>query len=214
MDQTKARAWFGVTALVVAFGIVVQVTVAANAEPVAFDSAVSRALNVFAFFTIPSNLIVGIGCLLLALNPNRSSTAFKVFRLTSVVAIAITGIVFHSVLKKLLDLESWALVADHALHTVVPVMAVVGWLLYGPRGLTSPHIARLSVIFPAAWLAFTLIRGATIDFYPYPFIDVTRLGYAKVLINSLWVAVLYLAVAAGFSVLDRWLVRAAIDARG
>ena len=54
--------------------------------------------------------------------------------------------------------------------------------LYSPdatREMTSRRVMWLSVLFPVAWLVFTLIRGAIVDFYPYPFVDVIRLGYAK-----------------------------------
>jgi hypothetical protein len=185
----------------------VQVIVAANAEGVSFHTPVTRGLNVFVFFTIQSNLIVGATSLLLWMDPSRSSTVFKVFRLTGVVAIAITGIVFHAVLKHLLDLESWALVADNILHTVVPILAVALWLMYGPRGLTSRNVVRLSVLFPVCWLVFTLIRGEIVGFYPYPFVDVASLGYVRALINCVWVSALYLGVAAGATALDGRLLR-------
>ncbi len=206
-NVTKARVWFGATALVVFAGLLIQVLVTADNTEGFFETAAGRAFNVFCFFTVQSNVIVGITCLLLAHDPTRSSTAFKTFRLTGVVAITITGIVYHSVLRQLLDLESWALVADNALHTVSPIMVVVGWLTFGPRGLTSPRIARLSVVFPVCWLVFTLIRGPIVDFYPYPFVDVINLGYVRVLVNCIWVAVLYLGLSAGATVLDGWLER-------
>ncbi len=205
--DTKGRAWFGLTALAVFAGIIIQVFVSANASGGAFHTAAGRVFNVFCFFTIQSNLIVGVTCLLLAMNPNRSSTMFKVFRLTGLVAITITGIVFHAVLAKLLDLESWALVADNLVHTVVPIMAWVGWLAFGPRGLTSRRVRWLSVLFPVCWLIFVLIRGPIVHYYPYPFVDVIHLGYARVLINCVWVALLYLAVATGATMLDTWLSR-------
>lgn len=122
--KPTGRWWFGVTALAVLLGVVIQVIVVADLEGGFFDTPAKRALNVFAFFTIQSNIFVGVTTLLLALNPNRSSTTFKVARLIGVVGISITFVVFHAVLRKLLDLESWALVADNLLHTVVPVLAV------------------------------------------------------------------------------------------
>jgi hypothetical protein len=93
------------------------------------------------------------------------------------------------------------------LHTVVPIMAVADWLTYGPRPVTSPTVARLAVLFPVAYLAFTLIRGEPVGFYAYPFVDVGRLGYGRVLVNCVWVAVLYLGFAAGATALDAWLSR-------
>jgi hypothetical protein len=211
--QTTARWWFGLTAFAAGFGIVVQLFVTANADT-GFPTSLARTLNVFVFFTILSNLTVGVTSMLLALNPNRSSIVFSVFRLIGVVSIVITGLVFHAVLKDLLDLESWALVADNTIHTVVPVLAVVVWIAYGPRDLVSRRIVGLSALYPVAWLAFTLIRGEIVGFYPYPFVDVGTLGYPRVLVNCVWVAVLYLAVAGGANALDRWLTRmSAVGAR-
>ncbi|MGB0098467.1 MAG: hypothetical protein WBP81_38750 [Solirubrobacteraceae bacterium] len=79
--------------------------------------------------------------MLLAINPNRSSTAFSAFRLTGVVAITVTFIVFHVALSHLLDLDKWAEAANQLQHTVVPVLTVAGWWMFGPRGLTSVRIA-------------------------------------------------------------------------
>jgi hypothetical protein len=205
--SARGRWWFAVTAVAVFAGVVIQVEVAANATARFFDRPIERALNVFAFFTIQSNLIVGVTSLLLALNPDRRSTVFRVARLTGLVAITITFIVFHVALAHLFEFERWALVADRILHGIVPILAVVGWLMYGPRGHTSRRILWWSLAFPVAWCAFTLIRGALIGWYPYPFIDVERLGYARVAVNCVWIAVLYLGVAAGFTTLDGWLIR-------
>jgi len=205
--SSQGRWWFAITALAVFAGIVIQVAVAANATAGFFDRRIERALNVFAYFTIQSNLLVGVTSLLLALNPDRRSTLFRVARLTSLVAITITFIVFHVALAHLFEFERWALVADRILHGIVPILAVVGWLMYGPRGPTSRPILWWSLVFPLAWCAFTLIRGELIGWYPYPFIDIDQLGYARVAVNCVWIAVLYLGVAAGFTTLDGWLTR-------
>lgn len=198
-----ARFWFGATALTVLAGLVIQILVTAHATTGHFHTPIGRVLNLFAFFTIDSNVIVGVTCLLLVWRLSRASTAFMAARMTGLVAITITGIVYHVALRGLFDLDSWALAADMILHTVVPVMAVVTWLCFGPRGPASRRIALLSLVFPIAWLAFTLIRGAATGWYPYPFIDVAAIGYLKAVVNSVWVAVLFLGVAAGATALDR-----------
>lgn len=210
--DTKGRWWFALTALAVLVGLVVQVLVAADLRTGFFGTPAKRALNVFAFFTIQSNVIVGVTSLLLALNPARTSTIFRVARLTGVVAIAITFVVFHVAIAHLFEFESWSLVADRILHAIVPILAVVGWLMYGPRGMAPRRVMWLSLVFPVAWCIFTLIRGELVGWYPYHFIDVGVLGYAKVAVNCLWVAVLYLGVAAGLSTLDGWLARFAARA--
>jgi hypothetical protein len=209
MSAKWARLWFGATAACALAGVTISAFNAANGSGPErhFDAPAARFFNSFAFFTIDSNILIGVAALLLAIRLERSSTAFKVLRLTGMVAITVTGIVFHAVLARLLDLSGWGRVGNDLVHTIVPVMAVVGWLMTGPRRLMSKRIVWLSLIFPAGWLAFTVIRGAIIGWYPYPFIDVTQLGYARAAVNCCWVAVLMLGLAAGTVALDRRLSR-------
>ncbi len=202
MSPRWARVWFAATTASVFAGVLISAITAANHTGGHFHPAVARAANTFAFFTIQSNLLVGVATLLLARHLDRSSTVFAILRLSGLVAIVVTGLVFHAVLAQTLDLRSWDAVGNELVHTVVPVMAVVGWLLLGPRRLVSPRIAWCSLIFPVCWLTFTLIRGAIAHWYPYPFIDVTQLGYGRATVNCVWVALLMLGLAAGATVLD------------
>lgn len=213
MTPKWGRVWFGATAACVLAGVAISAITAANNTGGHFHPAAARAANTFAFFTIQSNLLVGLAVLLLAMRADRSSTAFSVLRLSGLVAITVTGLVFHAVLAQTLDLKSWDAVGNELVHTVVPVMAVVGWLLIGPRRLVSARIAWLSLIFPIGWLAFTLIRGASAHWYPYPFINVTQLGYGGAAFNCIWVALLMLGLAAGATVLDDRIGRAAPTVR-
>jgi hypothetical protein len=43
--------------------------------------------------------------------------------------------------------------------------------------------------YPLVWFAYTLIRGASVDWYPYPFVDVAAHGYGRVLVNGIAMAV-------------------------
>lgn len=202
------RVWSAITAAVVAVGVVVQLFVSARFDEAFFDAPAERVLNVFAYFTIQSNLLLGGTTLLLALWPDRSwGELFRTLRLNGVLCIAVTGIVYHAVLAGLDDPHGWAALANFLLHTVAPVAGVLGWLLFGPRGFTGWRIVGLSIVFPVLWLGFTLIRGEFVGFYPYPFVNVDEHGYGRVLLNCLLVAVLFLALAAGATTLDRRLHR-------
>jgi hypothetical protein len=213
---TIARAWHGLTAGLALAGLSISLVMAASHGPAAteaFTSPVARTFNIFAYFTIQSNLIVAITCLLLALRPGsgthhgRLGTVFRVFRLDGLVMIAITGVVYHALLAALLDLGGWQMVSDQIVHTAVPLMAAIGWLVFGPRGLISWKVVGFSVVYPLLWLAFTLARGAIDGWYPYPFIDVGELGYARVTVNVLGITAGFVALAAGALGLDRLLTR-------
>jgi hypothetical protein len=205
--ETVARAWFGLTGLVVGVGIVVQLFATADVENGRFAALHSRLFNVFCFFTVQSNLIVGVTCLLLALSLDRPSTAFRVLRLDGLIGIVVTFVVFHVALKSLQELSGKAAVADFLLHTASPIMCALGWWVFGPRGWVSWRVVWLSLIFPICWLVFTLIRGPIVSFYPYPFLDVDEHGYPRVLLSSLIVAILFVGLGALARVSDRWLSR-------
>ncbi|GAB2555193.1 Pr6Pr family membrane protein [Kribbella endophytica] len=205
------RIFHAVTALVVLAGIVIQLVVTATSSDGFFPDNPDRVFNVFAYFTIQSNLLLGGTTLLLALGTDSDSRLFRTLRLNGVLCIAVTGIVYWIALNHLANFTGAAAVANLLLHTIAPILGVVGWLVFGPRGRTSLEIVGWSIVYPLLWLVFTLIRGAAIGFWPYPFVDADDLGYAKVLVNCLLVALLFLALAFGAMLLDRRLNRTAVE---
>ncbi|MGC4937508.1 Pr6Pr family membrane protein [Kribbella sp. DT2] len=205
------RIFHAVTALVVIAGIIIQLVNTATTSEGFFPDNPDRVFNVFAYFTIQSNLLLGGTTLLLALGTDSDSKLFRTLRLNGMLCIAVTGIVYHVALAGLSDLSGAAAVANFLLHTTTPILGVLGWLVFGPRGRTGLEIVGWSIVYPLLWLAFTLIRGAAIGFWPYPFVDADDLGYAKVLLNCLLVALLFLALAFGAMLLDRRLNRTAVE---
>lgn len=213
MDRVTrtARAWFALNSLVVVVALAIQIPITAARTDGAFDTPAARVANLFTFFTILTNALVAVTSLLLAVRPGRRSTLFSTLRLDALLGIIVTGIVYHAVLADLYDLHGAEQFADVLFHTVSPLLAVTGWVLFGPRGLVDRRIVALSVIYPLLWLVFTLIRGAIIDWYPYPFTNVTDLGYVQVALNCLLVTALFLVLAVAAMGVDRMLPRAAGD---
>jgi hypothetical protein len=196
-----------VTTLVVVVGMALQIHATATSTSTAgfFSSKADRIANIFCFFTVLSNLLLAATNAVLVVDPRRRSTLFSGLRLSGVLSMIVTGIVFHIALRGLHDLHGTAATADLLLHTISPIMAVISWLVVGPRGVVTSRVVAVSVGYPVVWLVATLIRGAIINFYPYPFLDATTHGYARVIINSLIVAVLFLVLAIGAQGLDRLL---------
>lgn len=192
---------FAGTALLVLLGIVLQVAETATFEGGRFESMPARVANLLAFFTIQSNLLVGLTAAVLALSMASPPRWLSAVRLAALLDIAVTGIVFRLALADLHDLEGRAAAADFVLHALVPIVAVVGWVIYGPRGRISKSTIAWATVVPVAWLAGTLVRGAVIDWYPYPFVDVTDLGYLPVVVNVVLITALFVGLAFG----ARWL---------
>jgi hypothetical protein len=206
-----ARVFFGLTSAIVGFGLVLQLSLSVTAKSGSgsFESTTDRVVNFFSFFTVLSNIGIVVTTGLLAVSLTRSSTLFRVLRLDAVLAIAVTGIVFHLTLSDLQELTGWEAVADFLLHTLSPIAGVVGWLAFGPRRMLTKRIVWCSVIAPILWLMYALVRGAIVqdrfgnDYYAYPFMNVPQHGYPVVLLNVSCVAVLFLVLSFGALALDR-----------
>ena len=130
----------------------------------------------------------------LARDPARDGRGWRVLRLAAVSGILITGLVHFVLLRPLLDLHGADYAADKLLHMVVPVLAVAGWALFGPRPRISARVAGLVLSWPFAWLAWTLVVGAASGWYPYPFLDHREDGALGVGIASVGITVLFVSV--------------------
>jgi hypothetical protein len=206
MFERWARVWFGTTAFLAFAGVAADLIMIVWWRDRHFTTAAGRVTNQLFYFTIESNLIIAVTTLLLAVRLTRSSPLFRVFRLAGLVAIVITGVVYHAVLAGLVRLTGGWVITNLVLHTVVPVMAVAGWLVFGPRRQATWRLVMLSLVYPAVWLGMTLIRGPLVGWYPYPFVNVDRLGYPRVLLNALAITVLFVVIGTVLTGVDRWLV--------
>jgi len=104
-------------------------------------------------------------------------------------------------------------VLDALFHYVVPWATVLGFVLFRP-GLVMSWRCLWFVVWPVAWLAYTLLRGASVEAafpaasdalssYPYDFLDVDAHGYGHVAVSCLVVTVLMLALASAYVALTR-----------
>ena len=91
--------------------------------------------------------------------------------------------------------RAFHLLADKLLHVVVPLFALVAWVAFGPRGRATRAGLLPFLVVPIFWMAYTLVRGAFVDRYPYPFIHVDLHGYAVVALNAVGVAAFMVGLA-------------------
>jgi len=209
MQGTKlTRAWFAVTALVALTGLVTQVIATANDTAGRFPTAAGRIANNFCYFTTDSNLLVTVTSALVALGVARGRL-FRVLWLDALVGIIVTGIVYQVALAGLYELHGLRLFSDTLLHKVTPILFVLGWLVAGPRGALTWRTVGWSLLYPLAWLAFTLPRGALTGFYPYPFVDAGALGYGSVTLNCVVIGLFFTILATGALLYERRFARLA-----
>lgn len=211
-----ARGWHGATLLVVTATLLLQTALVIQGESVLDETQVptlgTRLWRLASYFTIQSNLFVAVAAATLVRNAERDGPVWRVCRLDAVLGITLTGLVHFFLLRPLLDLDGLNAVADTGLHLVVPAMALVGWLVFGPRPRVTVSTVLCSLLWPVAWLVSTLVLGALTQWYPYPFLDVTVRGLAPVLLTCAAMTVLFLALAFGALLADAKLPRAPREA--
>ena len=166
---------------------------------VAYDLASSTgdagfsAANFFSYFTIESNLAASAVLLAGAVRDPRS-TSWSSVRGAVTLCLAITGIVYAVLLSGRADGSDPAWISA-VLHQVLPVAIVLDWLVDPPRPPLSYRAALVWLLIPAAYCAYSLVRGALVGWYPYFFIDATEPGgYGRVAVNVL-------ALSLGFALL-------------
>ncbi len=156
--------------------------------------------NFFSFFTIQSN-VIGIVVLALAAITRRSerTALFDAFRGAGTLYMAITGVVFALLLSGLQEsLDTHTPWMDFIVHKLMPVALVADWLIDPPRHRLSWRVAAAWLCYPAAWFAYTLIRGSSTGWYPYPFVNVAEHGYGRVFLNAVILLVAFTAAAIVF----------------
>lgn len=164
------------------------------------------AVNFFSYFTILSNILVALCLTLPLLSP--SSKAGKFFARTTVqsaiaVYIFIVGLVYNLVLRKIWSPTGWQLLADNLLHVAAPLGYLLYWYFYSPRHQLNWKDLLPWLFFPAAYLAYSLVRGQAVGWYPYPFLHAGQLGYGQVALNSLAVLAAILAAGSILIVINR-----------
>lgn len=204
--MTRARLFHLFTFLVATGALVLQAVLVWQGHSVLDESQrpdlATRLVRFVSYLTIWSNALVAWSTGTLAFGVDRDTRLWRALRLDAVVICVGGGVVHFFLLRPLLDLDGADRLADVLLHNVVPLLALVGWLWFGPRGRASRADLAPFLVLPVVWLLYTLLRGAFVDWYPYPFVDVVEHGYGVVLVNVLGITAFLVLFALAVIALD------------
>ncbi|WP_223458682.1 MULTISPECIES: Pr6Pr family membrane protein [unclassified Pseudomonas] len=173
-------------------------------------SLIGGLMSFFSYFTVLSNTLVAT--VLTCEWTSRESAARRWFLQPWVssaiaVSIAVVSLAYNLLLRHLWHPEGWQWLADELLHDIMPLLFLGYWWRCVPKGtLRVWHIA-LWVIYPLLYFAYALLRGHLLAVYPYPFVDVDKLGYPQVFINAGGLLAGFVVIALLVIGLDRWRAR-------
>lgn len=188
MNPGRALSWVGLVAgagtLLLQFAISMQAYAAAGRD-------VFGALGMFfSYYTILTNIVL----VLIYLSDLASWRWLEVFRKLDVNGMMVANMVLvmtfvHFFLRGLVPMSGLFLLCDTLLHYVTPVIYIVWWLVtvrHGPLLIRRVPIMLAPTI---VYFLYVLARGAWVREYPYPVLNVTRLGYGQVLLNAVYLTI-------------------------
>jgi len=165
--------------------------------------SIPRVIDNLSYFTIWSNILVAITTTMIYRNMNRSSQRLKVLRLSSLMMISVTMLVYILILAPDANPQSWNVYTDLLLHYITPPVTILVWLFFGPRKWISWKIIFSSLLIPITYILYTFARGAVFGKYPYGFINVVELGYVGAIVGTGVVLVLGLFIFLIYFIIDK-----------
>jgi hypothetical protein len=170
------------------------------------SSTFDALVNTLSYFTVLTNLLVVV--VLTAYTVHGEANTFMTSAGTKAAAavyICVVGVVYSLVLRSTWDPTGLQKAADIALHDLMPVLYVVLWLGWVPKGVLRWTQPLYWLAYPAAYFAYSLVRGTLTGRYLYPFADVSALGYLIVIRNAVLLLAAFLVLGLIAVAVDRWM---------
>jgi hypothetical protein len=193
-------------ALVGLFGLVLQYYLLLEATK---DLSLGRStLRFFSYFTIQANILVVLMLMAFALRPKIEEWAVHPFERSAIASyIVVVALVYVTTLRELWSPQGAQWLADVLLHYVMPLAYLAFWLVVMRKAGLRWYDPLLWLIYPVFYLGFVLVHGRFTGFFPYPFIDVGKLGYGTMMLNAIGIAAAFVASGYVILVVSRLLAR-------
>jgi hypothetical protein len=181
--DVMSRKVVGAVRLLAAFGLLVTLVIQVA------DRVVNNAFDpweYFSYFTIETslmNIVVFVAGGVLALRMPRDTALFTTVRMATLTYAIVTAGVYNVLLRSVhhdgFQGLGWP---NEVIHVWIPLLIVLDWLISPGRPALGWRALRVVMIYPVAWLAYSLVRGAVSNgIYPYPFLDPATAGWGSVI---------------------------------
>ena len=144
--------------------------------------------NFFSFFTIESNLIAAVVFLVTGVAALQLADRgrFALLRGAATLYMTTTGVIYFLLLRGLeASLQTPVPWVNTVLHYLMPLAVLADWLIAPPSERVTFGRALVWLLFPAAYVVYSLVRGPLVGWYPYPFLDASKQGYGQIAATSL-----------------------------
>jgi hypothetical protein len=195
-----------IAAVLAWFGLCSQLYIILAARLANGVSLIGGVINFLSFFTVLTNILAALALTLPWVS--EASRAGRLFAQPTVntgiaASIACVGIAYNLLLRHLWQPQGLQWLADELLHDVTPLLFLLYWWRFVPKGLLGWRDVGRWALYPALYVFYALMRGALFGPYPYPFIDVDALGYARVFLNVGGLLIVFVGISRVLVTLDR-----------
>jgi hypothetical protein len=188
-------------AIIACFAVIVQFYLMLEGMTNPLGETITR---FFSYFTILTNTLVAFYFLSQAFKSEGDSLWHQPGTLTAItVYIIVVGLVYQIVLRPIWDPQGLARLVDELLHSVNPLLVLGFWWYYEEKSKLQWSQMPYWLLYPFFYLVYILLRGYFSGFYPYPFVNVTELGFQMVALNSLVLFGVFLSLSAGLVLLGK-----------
>jgi cytochrome c oxidase assembly factor CtaG len=167
---------------------------------IGLDKPTFKISNFFSFFTIESNILAALifliaGCAGLRAGSTAASRRAAAKKQRGQLAwirgaatfyMTATGIIYALLLSGLEEsLQTATPWVNTVLHYVMPVAVLADWLVNRPERQISAKQAMAWLVFPVAYVGYSLVRGHITGWYPYPFLNPGKDGYLHLAVTCI-----------------------------
>ncbi|WP_454060455.1 Pr6Pr family membrane protein [Elizabethkingia ursingii] len=179
------------------FAVIVQYDLMIENRTVSVSEATTR---FFSFFTILTNILVALYFSITFFSRNKSVSLINAPGTLTFLTIYITvvGLVYQVALRHLWHPQGIQRLVDELLHSVIPILVILFWYLYEPKKNLKYSLAIKWLSYPLIYFIYILLRGNQSGFYPYPFVDVSVLGFAGVIQNAFFLSFFFFGLSSTF----------------
>lgn len=164
-------------------------------------------IRFFSFFTILTNILVALYFSIIFISGNKSVSLINTPGTLTFLTIHITvvGLVYQVALRHLWHPQGMQRLVDELLHSVIPIFVVLFWYLYEAKKSLKFRQTIKWLTYPLIYFIYILVRGNQSGFYPYPFIDVSVLGFPAVIQNAFFLLLFFLGLSSAFILIGKQL---------
>jgi hypothetical protein len=164
-----------------------------------------RPAEYFAYFSIQGTLICAVVLGVTGLRAIQGLSETKLIylvRLSTTVYVTVISVVYNALLRGLPgDIRdngyNWPVMPNEIIHVWGPVFMVLDWLLVAGFSSVRLRAAFWVVLYPIAWILFSVVRGNIDGWWAYWFLDPTDKGGVTGMLTYIF-GIAALMIALGF----------------